>query len=57
MRNQTKELMHKPEQEENVYEAPAIILELDLETRAGSTITGATDPLDLVGLGGKDQNP
>ena len=57
MRNQTKELMHKPEQEENVYEAPAIILELDLETRAGSTITGVTDPLDLVGLGDKDLSP
>lgn len=37
--------------ERKAYAAPMIVLELDLETRAGSTLPDSPDPLDLVGLG------
>ena len=57
MRTQSKELVNDQSHEIDAYESPAIILELDLETRAGSVITGVTDPLDLVGLGDKDLSP
>ena len=40
-----------PEQQDRqTYDAPEIILEIDLETRAGSTLPGG-DPLDLTGVG------
>lgn len=33
------------------YTPPGIVLELDLETRAGSVLPDGGDPLDLTGLG------
>ena len=41
----------KPEQEKKSYSKPEIIHELELETRAGSPLTGIdSDPLDLLGV-------
>ncbi len=45
------------EPERKPYIAPAIILELDLETRAGSVLPTGIDPLDLTGLGTDDVSP
>ena len=39
------------------YDAPAIVLEIELETRAGSVLPGGIDPLDLTGLGSDDVAP
>ena len=33
------------------YAAPQIVLEIDLETRAGSQLPEGSDPLDLTGVG------
>ena len=39
------------EQEKKSYSKPEIIHELELETRAGSPLTGIeSDPLDLIGV-------
>ena len=32
------------------YAAPEIVLEIDLETRAGTVLSADTDPLDLTGI-------
>ena len=39
------------------YIEPAIIIELDLETRAGSPLDIGEDPFDLTGLGAFDDLP
>jgi hypothetical protein len=39
------------EQERRPYEEPAVVYESALEVRAGSTIPGIVDPLDLTGAG------
>jgi hypothetical protein len=40
------------------YTAPDFVLEIDLETRAGSVLPDSPDPLDLTGLGtGSDYLP
>ena len=51
MTNQMDEIIVK---DETIYTAPAIILEIDLETRAGSVRPSGIDPLDLTGLGSDD---
>jgi hypothetical protein len=41
----------QPTREQKPYSKPEIIHELELETRAGSPLTGIdTDPLDLIGV-------
>ena len=50
----TKQMNEIALHDEVEYESPAIILELDLETRAGSTLPTGIDPLDLTGLGTDD---
>ena len=54
MNNQMDEIINN---NQNTYDAPAIILEIDLETRAGSVLPGGIDPLDLTGLGSDDVAP
>ena len=40
------------------YAAPDFVLEIDLESRAGSVLPDSPDPLDLTGLGtGTDYLP
>ena len=41
----------REERDRRVYTTPAIVLELDLETRAGSVLPDSPDILDLTGLG------
>lgn len=38
-------------QNRRVYVAPEIVLEIELETRAGSVLPDSPDPLDLAGVG------
>ena len=44
--------------ERREYDAPDFVLEIELETRAGSVLPDSMDPLDLTGLGtGTDYLP
>jgi hypothetical protein len=45
------------ERELRAYTAPEIVLELNLETRAGSILPDAPDGLDLTGLGDAGYTP
>ena len=44
----TQERLHTPAERPATYEAPAVILDIALEVRAGSVL-GLPDPLDLFG--------
>ena len=44
----TQEQLLTPSERPAIYEAPAVILEVTLEVRAGSPL-GLPDPLDLLG--------
>ena len=54
MNKRTNDIFDGELPEQKPYDSPAIILELDLETRAGSTLPTGIDPLDLTGLGTDD---
>ena len=43
--------LNREDRDRRSYTAPEIVLELDLETRAGSILPDAADPLDLAGVG------
>ncbi len=47
----------KEELDRRTYTAPAIVLELDLETRAGSVLPDSPDLLDLTGVGDSNYLP
>jgi hypothetical protein len=49
--------LSRDEQDRRAYTAPAIVLELDLETRAGSVLPDSPDLLDLTGVGDSNYLP